>query len=41
MLERILDVETLASSGWIFRQNNSGVSHAGWSDSSHDERALE
>jgi hypothetical protein len=25
----------------MFRENNSGVSHAGWSDSFHDERALE
>lgn len=34
------DVETPASRGWIFCENNSAVSQAGWLDGFHDERAL-
>jgi len=41
MLDRMTDVATFESSGFIFCKNNSSVSQEGWVDSSHDERALE
>jgi|SRR5580700_11059615 hypothetical protein len=34
------EVGTPASSGWILRENNSAVGHAGWLDAFQDERAF-
>jgi len=40
IFDRMAAVEMFASCGWIFRENTSLVSQAGWLDASQDERAF-